>query len=674
MSVSALRAALAVFGVLALGACTQGTSVSEPVVAGGQASAPSAQFTTTTTAGTAPLTVGFTDQSVGAVAWFWDFGDGGVSNAQSLMHTYATAGSFDVRLTVTAADGQTSTVTQAALITTSEAVGDATFESSTPGMPPGAPWTTTFGTTNVLSTAVGGGDGGMPSAGLQWCEVSTAGTMDGGPLATLQQDIRFPQGRPVLQLDAAFVSGEAAGGVLVDVMRIEVDDGGGPSVIFARDTDSPSVGASAVHPGATITAVETVTADLQALFPGSDEQTVFTLTIAARNGGAMPGNDSFAYVDDLRFVAPAPQPVAAAFMASSMTITQGSTVNFTDTSTGNPKSWSWDFGDGAGSTVQDPSHTYPDVGVFDVTLTVAAPGSSDSTAPFPVTVNVDPANCPSVAGFTAVQDPNQLRTVDFTAVGPNNVVDYVWDFGDATGTTVGVPTTTHTYAAAGTYLVVLDPDDANVACDPLMDQVQMMVTVEDPPNVTFTITPTSAYVGDDVTFDAVTNPGSGAVTTFAWDFENDGSDDATGSTVVHAYGSKGTKTVQLTATGPGGTDVAFSTIDVVPTWTQIFNASLSSCSDCHTNSQGSSTFSMTTKGIAHGNIVNVPTTAGNTACLSSTRVVPGNPNGSSFVESVEQSNACLSPDQMPKGIGGPNLSASEVSDLRDWVLLGAANN
>ena len=211
LSLRSSLATLSLATIFGAAACTQGTDTTEPVLGGGQAAAPSAQFMPTVTSGTAPLAVSFADMSAGAVAWVWDFGDGNVSNAQNPMHTYANAGSFDVRLTVTAADGQTDSLTQAALVTTTAAVGDATFESSTPGLPPGAPWNVPFGTANVLSSTVGGSDNGMPSAGLQWCEVSTAGTTQGGALARNEQDIQFPMGRPVLQFEAAFLSGEAPG-------------------------------------------------------------------------------------------------------------------------------------------------------------------------------------------------------------------------------------------------------------------------------------------------------------------------------------------------------------------------------------------------------------------------------------------------------------------------------
>jgi len=54
------------------------------------------------------------------------------------------------------------------------------------------------------------------------------------------------------------------------------------------------------------------------------------------------------------------------------------TVNFTDQSTGDITSWSWDFGDGATSTEQNPSHTYTDAGTYTVSLAVTGPGGSDT--------------------------------------------------------------------------------------------------------------------------------------------------------------------------------------------------------------------------------------------------------------------------------------------------------
>jgi PKD repeat protein len=56
--------------------------------------------------------VNFTDNSVGAASYLWDFGDGNSdSNPGSVSHTYAATGSYAVNLTIADANGCTSTVT-----------------------------------------------------------------------------------------------------------------------------------------------------------------------------------------------------------------------------------------------------------------------------------------------------------------------------------------------------------------------------------------------------------------------------------------------------------------------------------------------------------------------------------------------------------------------------------
>ncbi|MDD1702737.1 MAG: PKD domain-containing protein [Methanoregula sp.] len=69
---------------------------------------------------------------------------------------------------------------------------------------------------------------------------------------------------------------------------------------------------------------------------------------------------------------------SASFLAD---VTQGSnplTVQFTDSSTSSPTSWSWSFGDGVTSTLQNPTHTYTSDGTFTVQLTATNSGGSNS--------------------------------------------------------------------------------------------------------------------------------------------------------------------------------------------------------------------------------------------------------------------------------------------------------
>ncbi|OGP72780.1 MAG: hypothetical protein A2V86_08735 [Deltaproteobacteria bacterium RBG_16_49_23] len=70
-------------------------------------------------------------------------------------------------------------------------------------------------------------------------------------------------------------------------------------------------------------------------------------------------------------------PPTAGFSGSPLTGSAPLTVNFTDLSTYNPTSWTWNFGDGATSTLRNPSHTYRSPGVYTVSLTASNAGGSD---------------------------------------------------------------------------------------------------------------------------------------------------------------------------------------------------------------------------------------------------------------------------------------------------------
>jgi PKD repeat protein len=90
---------------------------------------------------------------------------------------------------------------------------------------------------------------------------------------------------------------------------------------------------------------------------------------------------------------PAGQAPVASFTVSGNP-TAGVPLQFTDTSTGNPTSWSWDFGDGSAiDHSQNPSHTFAQSGNFNVTLTAAnSVGSSAHTSAVAVSGVPQPTN------------------------------------------------------------------------------------------------------------------------------------------------------------------------------------------------------------------------------------------------------------------------------------------
>jgi PKD repeat protein len=102
----------------------------------------------------------------------------------------------------------------------------------------------------------------------------------------------------------------------------------------------------------------------------------------------------------------------AAFTFSPASPTPGQTVQFTDTSAGSPTSWQWDFGDGATSTSQNPSHAFSQMATYSVSLTVRNGFGSDSVSRSVTAVDA-----------TTIIPPNRLAEWSSAGV-PGGVAQY----------------------------------------------------------------------------------------------------------------------------------------------------------------------------------------------------------------------------------------------------------
>ena len=137
---------------------------------------------------------------------------------------------------------------------------------------------------------------------------------------------------------------------------------------------------------------------------------------------------------------------------------------------GNITAYDWDFGDGNTGTGMMPSHTYATAGTYPVTLTVVDDeGASSTPATTSATIEPPPANLPPTSDPNGPYTGTTGQPVSFDGSGSSDpdgtIVSYEWDFGDGNNGTGVSPT--HTYAAAGTYTVMLtvtdDAGDSDVA-------------------------------------------------------------------------------------------------------------------------------------------------------------------------------------------------------------------
>jgi len=106
------------------------------------------------------------------------------------------------------------------------------------------------------------------------------------------------------------------------------------------------------------------------------------------------------------------KPPMAQF-TSDVTKSCGGAVNFIDQSANNPASWSWNFGDGTSSNLQNPLHVYSGSGTYNVKLTATnTAGNNQVTKNSFVTVTIVPA--PST---TDGQICSGLGNVNLSATG-----------------------------------------------------------------------------------------------------------------------------------------------------------------------------------------------------------------------------------------------------------------
>ena len=223
------------------------------------------------------------------------------------------------------------------------------------------------------------------------------------------------------------------------------------------------------------------------------------------------------------------------------------TVQFTDTTTGSPTSWSWDFdGDNvADSTEQNPSFTYTTAGTFSVTLTASNANTTDSTT----SSNLIRAFGPPAADFTSdVTSGANPLTVTFTDTSTESPTSWAWDFDGDGNTDSTVQNPSFTYTTNGTYTVSLTATGVGGTDT---ETKTGLISVFDPVVADFSGTPLAGLAPLDVTF---TDATTGNPTSWAWDFDGDMVTDSTVQNPTYQYASPGNYNVTLTATGPGGTD------------------------------------------------------------------------------------------------------------------------
>ncbi|MEL7248580.1 MAG: PKD domain-containing protein [Bacteroidota bacterium] len=210
----------------------------------------------------------------------------------------------------------------------------------------------------------------------------------------------------------------------------------------------------------------------------------------------------------------------------------GDTLQFINTSQGT-MTYAWEFGDGSPiSEEESPRHFFDSPGQYQVCLTVSQTSVVECTATLCQTVEI---STPPTAGFTFTDSLCLGQTITFNseAVGNSLLCDYA--FGD--DNISGDCGPTHVYVSAGDYVVTQIVTD-DLGC---RDTIAQPLFVRALPEPAFSFMTMDGCFPDSISF---VNE-SILADSYLWDF-GDGTTSTTTSP-THVYASPGTYTVTLTA-------------------------------------------------------------------------------------------------------------------------------
>ena len=590
------------------------------LVQGVQAAAPVANFVGTPTSGTAPLTVIFTDLSIFApTSWSWTFGDGSIVNAtmQNPVHTYTSAGTYSISLTVTNGYGS-NTKTSTNYITVSvpapvtNFVGTPTsgtaplpvqFTDTSTGSPTGWAWffgdeTYTQAWTQQTASAgwsarssfssvvmpdgsivlMGGGYNDVwrsTDKGATWTQMTANA---GWSVRRSFSSVVIPDGSIVLMGGYPYsndvwrstdkgatwtqMTASAGWSGRSGHTSVAMPDGSlvlmGGAYYNIGNSGYPNDVWQSTDKGATWTQMTA-----SAGWSGRSGHTSVVMpdgSIVLMGGYVSAGKQSYNYNNVWRSIDKGATWTQVNASAGWSVRSSFSSVVIPDGSIvlmgGYPYSNDvWRFTT-IGSSAQNPSHTYTMTGSYPVALQAYNTGGYSSTR----TISYITVSAPPVANFTAnVSSGTAPLSVQFNDTSLNIPTAWNWSFGD--GSLASVQNPIHRYATAGIYTVSLMATNTHGSNTKTSFNY---ITVNVPaPIANFTATPTSGTVPLTVTF---TDTSTGLPTSWYWTFGDGSVVNATIHNPVHTYASAGTYSVSLTATNTGGsntkTSVDYITVNV----------------------------------------------------------------------------------------------------------------
>ncbi|MCX6181387.1 MAG: PKD domain-containing protein [Bacteroidetes bacterium] len=226
---------------------------------------------------------------------------------------------------------------------------------------------------------------------------------------------------------------------------------------------------------------------------------------------------------------------SADFQANKTDLCGYSPIHFTDLSV--PQStgiikWFWSFGDGLFSTQQNPVHNYSKEGKFNVYLQIEDANECTNTYVLNNYININQPKADFAADTFVCELP---AAVQFTNKSTGSNLNYSWNFGDGSNSTLKSPK--HTYAKFDTVQVSMIVNSTGSTCS---DTLKKTIRITDyKTNFNYTV---SCNGQKDFTIN-FNNTGNPVGTINTWDF-GDG-DTAMRVNPTHKFATKGTYNLRL---------------------------------------------------------------------------------------------------------------------------------
>lgn len=472
-----------------------------------------ASFTADTTAGCAPLTVAFSDQSSGnVISWQWLFPGAtpDTSSQQNPSVTYAQAGIYPVTL-IAASAFTADTLIRSGYINVGGAPEAAFSVNYSPGSLAAA-----FNSSSLRADSLfwdfGDGTTLATDSSLTVHTYSAAGDYTVQLIATnacgadtVQQSLQI-----ILPPQAAAQFSTSSGCAPLSVTYTASPAGEAYTYAWEFPGGEPASSSDSV-----VTVVYSQ--------PGSYGFTLIVSNIA--------GSDTLTVVDSIR-AGTGPQ---AGF---NLQYQPGSLLLTTENTSVGASSYLWTFGDGNSSTAASPVHTYAEAGSYTLTLIAANDCGSDTTTQTLTVI------LPPVAGLTTtVSSGCAPLSVTYQAAPVGEGYSYQWLFPGGSPGTATEASATVTYELAGSYAATLIV--SNVAGSDTL-QLSAVVTVTPPPTADFSAAASGAEV-------QLTNNSVGA-TEYLW-LWGDGQS-GSGTAPQYSYQAAGEYTITLIASNACGSDTS----------------------------------------------------------------------------------------------------------------------